>query len=183
MASQSSQQQQQSQNPMEVDENGRKRREREATTEEEEQLGGEKEPHTPPGLVPAELSIRDLFTLMTKSMNQNEAGFSKLDQDMTTLKRDVKAVDRKAEESRIMAAKATTAATEAKQSLVALEQRVSQLEQGKIPQAAPAGRYPGKNSPQNQSKGGRDWDQIGGEEGDTAVVQRFSFLVRQRRET
>ena len=49
-----------------------------------------------------------------------------------SLKKDVQSTERKAGESSVIAAKATTVAAETKQSLAVLEKRVLQIEQGSV---------------------------------------------------
>ena len=83
------------------------------------------------------------------------------------------ATKREAQEGKIQAAKATTLANETKNQLEALEKRVTQLEKNPPPRPTPNQAPNAQGSPSSAAEGGRDWDQLGGEEGNTAIVGGF----------
>ena len=78
---------------------------------------------------PAPLGMGDLFRLLQQNMaetqkgrEENKAGFHKLEKDIASTKRDL-------QDTKELAAKATTIANETPNSLAALEKRVQKLEQ------------------------------------------------------
>ena len=109
------------------------------------------------------LTLEDIMSNLTR-------GFSDCQTNMTAIRRDLGTVGREAREAKEMAAKATTIAHETKEAMTTLEQRVARLEAspGK-PQTDPAYRTAAP-------KGGmpkRDWDYLGGDDGDTLIVGGF----------
>ena len=114
------------------------------------------------------------MAMMQRSMDKNDAGFSKLDREMAATKHE-------AREAKELAAKATTLAKETQNQMEALAKRVTKLENGPPTQVSPQTR---QHRPKEifvaQSAGKRDRDFLGGEEGDTAVVGGLQKLRRQR---
>ena len=153
---------------------GRKRRERDTDFEDARDQDEEIPVPTEPALdenaasssaaAPAVLKLQDIWDLLQKSVRSQETHFAEL-------KGDVRSAKTEAKEAKIQAAKATTLSQETKTSLEALERRVAKLETNPAPAPPPglerAGYVPSKQQPQ------RDWDRLGGENGDTLVITGF----------
>ena len=154
---------------MVIDEESRKRQIEEDAFQEA--TGNAEEEETP---VPTEevgkkvLGLGDIWELMQRSMAQNQNNFDRLDRSVT-------ATQNEAREAKDMAARATTIACETKTHMSALEKRVAQLESGKGPGGGGGGdRSAHRHTPQGaSSQGGRDWDQLGGDEGNTIALGGF----------
>ena len=160
----------QGQSNKDIDEEARRKRERESEGEFlDPQL--EETPVPTELAVPSQqqrgekLELSDLMALMHKSMTDNTSRFDRLDKETAATKRE-------AHESKVLAAKATTIATETQGKLEALEKRVAQLEKSPSPIAGPPGLHP-RNVYTSPTEGQRDWDMLGGELGDTIVVGGF----------
>ena len=167
---------------MVVDDESRKRKEGpEGEAEFQEVRQDEDETPVPTEQAPPPpLSMMDLMHLMQQNVTEtkrgreeNQANFQKLEKDLATTQRDV-------QESKLLAAKATTLATDTNNSLKALEKRVQALEKGEhIPPNTASARQRGSHSKTRPTsfnpQGGeqRDWDYLGGEEGDTIVIGGF----------
>ena len=169
---------------MAVDLENRKRKEGpegEAEFQEAHQEVDDAETPVPTEKVPPPpLSMMDLMNLMQQNVaetkrgrEENQANFQKLERDLATTQRDV-------QESKLLAAKATTLATDTNNSLKALEKRVQALEKGEpTPINTATSRQRGSHSKTRPtsftSPAGeqRDWDFLGGEEGDTIVIGGF----------
>ena len=171
----------------------RKRREREsemgefhdpAQEEAQEEIPVPTEPADPPLGLPSgsgsgsgqALTLQDLMSIMQQNMNETKRGreentnnFSKLERDLASTKRDV-------QDCRTMAAKATTLAQDTKNAMEALEKRVSILEKGEgsSSRSKSAGPFL-RNAPNQGPK--RDWDYLGEDEGDTAILGGFRDLA------
>ena len=178
---------------MDVDEQRRKR-EREQGLE-----GGGGEFHDPQQPSPEEdvipvpteqapskpLELGDLMQILQQSRAENDRGrqenranFSKLEREMASTKREI-------QETKEMAAKATTMDKETQESMTALEKRVAKLEQGggnQNSRTRPTGPHGFHGLPGLSSHAPRDWDQLGGDDGDTAVVGGFrTFASKEER--
>ena len=161
---------------MEVEEEARRKREREAEfydtrggENEQEEEGGISQEVAGQAAKPPQkkLDLDDIMATLQRSMAQNEAGFSKLDKEMTATKHE-------AREGKELAAKATTIANETKMKLEALERRVESLERnpgGVGEKTGPAQTRPQAPRAQNPQK--RDRDYLGGDEGNTIVIGGF----------
>ena len=120
--------------------------------------------------------FRESKDTFAKGQQENRENFSILTREMAATKRE-------AQESKTLAAKATTIANETRTQLEKLEKRVSSLENQ--PQAAPSqqrttGPPPGLSGEDGQ----RDWDQLGGETGETAIVGGFrDFADKTEKQT
>ena len=82
---------------------------------------------------------------------------------------DVTETQRDASDAKKMAAKATTLAEETQQAVKSLEQRMANLESGGSVPKTPPGLTP-RRGPRAPSPTKRDWDFLGGDEGDTLIV-------------
>ena len=150
---------------MEVDEERRKRERDESLPFQESR----EEPETP---VPTEmapparpLELGDLMAMLQRNMDKTQNNFDKLDRKMSATQNEVR-------ESKELAAKATTIASQTQTQLSALEKRVALLEKGGGGSGAQGGsRGETHTRPQNQAR--RDWEQLGGDEGDTLVIGGF----------
>ena len=132
-----------------------KKRVREEAREEQQDYKETEQPEPKPKMT--------LEELVQYSITANENNFKGVRQDISR-------VERATSDARAMAAKATTIAQETKTKLVSLESRVAALEKGSSPLAQ--GRS--GNHPQNQrTSASRDWDQLGGEGGNTLIVGGF----------
>ena len=158
---------------MDVDEEERRKRvrEQESGEDQHEEIPVPTEMPEGPSQPASPLTLQDIFELMQKGMSRNETNFDRIDRRVSTMQNEIK-------ETKDIAAKATTIANDTKTQLTALERRVAQLEKG----GGAAGSGPTQASPSNQGR--RDWEQLGGEEGDTIVVGGFREYAQkeERRE-
>ena len=100
--------------------------------------------------------------LVRYSISQNERNFKKLDKDMAKLQRE-------GAETRKMAARAVTSAEDTRQRVDKIEHRLAQLE-AKTSHPPPRSRsVPISTASQEKS----EWQELGGEEGDTVVMGGF----------
>ena len=120
-------------------------------------------PQAPLPTAPATLDLNDIWQLMQQSMTENRSNFG-------SLKVSVRKAEREASEAKTLAAKATTLAKETRDDLQALQDRVAKLETGSGP-TPPQPRGAAPSATQQPST--RDWDQLGGDQGDTIVVGGF----------
>ena len=129
-----------------------------------------------------ELTLADLMAEMTRQRTDItsavNSGVAENRSNFTTLRADVGAARREAQEAKNMAAKATTLAHETQESVGELAKRVALLEKGGGP----------KPSAQNLSLGGdnhpkRDWDYLGGDDGDTVIIGGFRPLASREERT
>ena len=113
-----------------------------------------------------ELTLQDIMDTLS-------AGFARSDENAARMQRELGEVKRDTSEAKTLAAKATTLASETKESVTTLERRVAALEAGKpLPRPGqPQGL--GGRPPNLRQTPKSDFDQIGGEEGDTIVVGGF----------
>ena len=155
---------------MVVDEENRKRRAEEGEEGEadEEEIPVPTEKIDPPQKV---LTLEDIMSTLNRGMTQNQNNFDRLDRRVSAMQAEVN-------ETKDIAAKATTIANDTRQQMTALERRVANLEKG-----GGRGSMGGQTAPQqspNQSK--RDWEHLGGEEGNTLVVGGFrDFAQKEER--
>ena len=140
-------------------------RRRKRAPDEPQRVEGEAEAPTQAPLpsAPAALNLNDIWQLMQQSMTENRSNFG-------SLKSGVRKAEREAGEVKTLAAKATTLAQETKDRLQALQERVAKLEAGGPP---PTTTPSGGPSAATQPPGQRDWDQLGGDQGDTIVIGGF----------
>ena len=121
---------------------------------------------------PKPLQLDDIMRVLKQSMSENQTNFG-------TLRRDVRRMESEAHEAKEMAAKATTLARDTQGALEALEARVAKIKAGKGP-APPSASTP----MHNPSAGSKDWDQLGGEKGDTIVIGGFRpYAARDERQS
>ena len=152
---------------MMVDAENRKRRDRETgdfedvESESETPVPTEKAP--PQGEARQTLTLNDLLEAINQSKFETRAGFKEL-------KGEVGTATREAREAKIQAAKATTLSQETKKTVESLEKRVENLEKGGIPTPPPGLSQPA-GPPRASSQ--RDWDRLGGDGGNTAIVSGF----------
>ena len=131
----------------------------------EDNLQGEPQ-NRPGGSEKRELTLQDIMDTLS-------AGFARSDENATRMQRELGEVKRDTNEAKTLAAKATTLASETKESLATLKRRVAALETGKpVPRTNPS-RGPGGGAPNLRQTPKSDFDQIGGEEGDTIIVGGF----------
>ena len=158
---------------MEVDANGEhKRRERDTTEGEDE---GEVFRETEEAPAPQQqgsasgskmLTLEDIMAAITTGQAENRSNFSSLKGEVTEARHDAK-------EAKVMAAKATTLAQETQKSLEGIESRLAKLEAGEAPLNPPPGLPTRRGGGQASGGPKRDWDLLGGEEGDTLIVGGF----------
>ena len=175
-------------NFMEVEDTPVDDRKRERDFEDED---GEGEPDLIPTEMPdprgprRELTLGDLMAAMnqqrTDIMESVQKGMAENRTNFSSLRADVGAAKREAQEARGMAAKATTLAQETKESVESLEKRVALLEKGgaKTGEASSSHRVwrSGGDGPK------RDWDQLGGDDGDQIIVGGFRpYASREERQ-
>ena len=129
-----------------------------------------------------ELTLADLMAEMTRQrtdiMSAVNSGVAENRSNFTTLRADVGAARREAQEAKNMAAKATTLAHETQETVGDLAKRVALLEKGGGP----------KSSAQTFSSGGdnhpkRDWDYLGGDDRDTVIIGGFRPLASREERT
>ena len=165
---------------MEVDELNKKREREFYDSREDAEEGGldKEEIPVPTELAPQEpqqqrLTLEDLMGFMKTGLQENkeatDRGVRENRENFSALSKEIASTKREAQEGKLMAAKATTLAQDTKNRLEILEKRVLQLEQNPTPNAPPG--LSRNSPPPPQSK--RDWDQLGGEDGDTAIVGGF----------
>ena len=111
------------------------------------------------------LTLEDLLGVITKNHTETNANFAAMRGDVTEARRD-------ASDAKKLAAKATTLAEETQQAVKTLEQRMARLESGEAIPKGPPGLTP-RRGPRPPSPTKRDWDFLGGEEGDTLIVGGF----------
>ena len=170
---------------MEVDEQTKKmERDFEGASEfhdPQQTLGQDEETPVPTELAAPEktLELGDLMKLMTANMDEttrgreeNRTSFAKIDRELAHTKREI-------QETKTMAAKATTIATETRSSLQEFEKRVASLEKGEGPKTTPRNHSSRPFAPPGLFASGpqRDWDYLGGEEGNTTIVSGFRTLA------
>ena len=154
---------------MVVDEESRKRQLAEEDNFQEVRGQGEEEETPVPTEVPGprrQLSLGDLWDLMQHGMAQNQSNFDRMG-------RNVAAVQNEAREAKEMAARATTIACETKSQIGGLEKRIAQLESGSPAGGGGGGRSSGYRDQPDQSQSKRDWEQLGGEEGNVVALGGF----------
>ena len=120
------------------------------------------------------LTLMDLMNEMRRNQHETRTIFGGVKGDIEGVKKDVR-------ETREMAALATTKVTEMGKTVETLQDRISKLERGEV--HVPRGSRNRATSKEPGEDGLRDWDQIGGEQGDTIVVAGFRNLSdRQERQ-
>ena len=119
-------------------------------------------PKATPAQNPNPTEAMTMEQLLRFSIDQNEKHFSKLDRDINKLQRE-------GSETRRMAARAVTSAEDTKVRVDKIEKRLAQLE-SQPPKPAHA---PPTTNPTQPSSGRTDWQELGGEEGDTIVLGGF----------
>ena len=123
---------------------------------------------------PPALTLMDLMNEMRRNQQETRTIFGGVKGEIAGVQRDIR-------ETKEMAALATTKVTEMGKTVETLQERISKLEKGEPPsqrgsRTRGASKEPGEENP-------RDWDQIGGEQGDTIVVAGFRYLSdRQERQ-
>ena len=110
------------------------------------------------------LTLQDILDAMNN-------GFATQQTNMTTLRREVSDIQKDTQEAKGLSAKAVTLANETKESLTALEKRVAALEAGDPPASARSAAP--SQPPLHKGDSKRDFDLLGGEEGDTIVLGGF----------
>ena len=108
---------------------------------------------------PAAMTVEQLLRY---SIDQNEKHFKKLDRDMSKLQRE-------GSETRKMAARAVTSAEDTKNRVDRIEKRLTQLET----QTRNPAPVPKKDTSPSRPQGRTDWQELGGEDGDTLVLGGF----------
>ena len=157
--------------PMSVEGVRKRERGEPIDVEEEEQEGDRGSASQKP------LELGDLMSLMKKSMADNDANFREVKSGVTEAKA-------AAQESKVLAAKATTIAQETKTKLSALEARVLKLETSPPQVAGKAASGSGTERFRASDGPTRDWDQLGGEQGDLIVLGNFRpFASKEERKT
>ena len=120
------------------------------------------------------LELGNLMAMLQQNMDRTQSNFDKLDKKLTSTQNEVR-------ESKEMAAKATTIASQTQTQLSALEKRVAFLEKGEGGGGGDRGGTQ-KWQPSGQNQGKRDWEQLGGEEGNTLLIGGFrDFAAKEER--
>ena len=163
---------------MQVDETNKKRDRKFHDTREEDVEGEEKIP-VPTEMAqeepPKKLTLADIMNFMKTGLQESKesiaGGMHQNREKFSSLSRELSATKREAQEGKIMAAKAATIAQETQNKVDQLDKRVLILEKNPQTFVSPP---PGLRPQNAQSpEGKRDWDELGGEEGDTAIVGGF----------
>ena len=176
---------------MQVDDNNKKRdREFHDPREEEEpELYMEGSPVTTEmasvGARAQKLTLEDIMSFMQKGLQENKDSIDKGNREnrenFSSLSKEIASTKREAQEGKLLAAKATTMAKETQDRLETLEKRVTQLETNPGKALSPP---PGLQARASYGEGGRDWDQLGGENGDTAIIGGFRpFADKDEKQT
>ena len=167
----------QGEGPMLVDESGRDKRK--ASTQNDP-IDVDKADEIPSKASPIQVenptAAMTLDELVRFSITQNEKNFGKLDRDLGKLQRE-------GAETRKMAARAVTTTEETKQRVDGIEKRLAKLEDKVANPSLPPG-LAGRPNPTTETVGCNDWNELGGELGDTLVLGGFRAhaTAEERRE-